>query len=259
MHADASDTAQPQDLQDLDILDMPMEGIAAFWLSLKKILGNKFTAKAVGEEAERTSEPFIRHLLEIGPAGFSDDMLLRLARAKRDAMIDDLGVKYTLMRIALQDIAVGENPRKTLARMTAFFPGVAVSEAKVTRLAMEMVRTAENGGAEAEYAVSISQRLSADQVVVKLMFYCLWARRESREALLAFAELSGCRYFTEALGLVADGFESPFIRERMLTQAEGLLDSVRRKMDMATDLVLAIRNKLSYEEVYAVARSYLPS
>ncbi len=91
------------------------------------------------------------------------------------------------------------------------------------------------------------------------MFYCLWSRRESKEALLPFAELSGCRHFTEALGLVADGFESPFIRERMQTQARGLLDMVRQKMDMATDMVLALRNKLPYEELYAVAKSYLPS
>lgn len=260
MHADTIDATQPQaSPQDLDMVDMPMEGIAAFWLSLKKIIGNKFTAKALADESERTSEPFIRHLLEIGPGAFPDDMFLRLARAKRDTMAEDLERKLALMRVALLDIAAGENPRKTLARMTAFFPGVAVSEAKVTKLAMEMVRTAENGGNEAEYAVSVSHRLSADQIMVKLMFYCLWSRRESKEALLPFAELSGCRHFTEALGLVADGFESPFIRERMQTQARGLLDMVRQKMDMATDMVLALRNKLPYEELYAVAKSYLPS
>ena len=260
MHADVSDAPQSSTAsQDLDMLDMTMEGIAAFWLSLKKIIGNKFTAKVLADESERTSEPFIRHLLEIGPGAFSDEMFLRLARAKREAMVEDLARKFALMRVALLDIALGENPRKTLARMTAFFPGVAVSEAKVTKLAMEMVRTAENGGAEAEYAVSVSHRLTADQIMVKLMFYCLWSRRESKEALLAFAELSACRHFTEALGLVADGFETPFIRERMETQARGLLDMVRLKMDMATDMVLALRNKLPYEELHAVARSYLPA
>lgn len=260
MHADANDASQPQSPpQDLDLLDMPMEGLAAFWLSLKKIIGNKFTAKSLADEAERTSEPFIKHLLEIGPGAFGDDTFMRLARAKRDAMVEELDRKFSLMRAALLDISMGENPRKTLARMTAWFPGVAVSEAKVTKLAMEMVRTAENGGAEAEYAVSVSHRLSADQIVIKLMFYCLWARRESKEALLPFAELSGCRYFTEALGLVADGFESPFIRERMQTQAKGLLDLVRRKTDMSMEMVLALRNKFSYEDMYAVAKSYLPS
>jgi len=260
MHADATDDTQSRtEPQDMDIVEMPMEGIAAFWLSLKKIIGNKFTAKVLSEEAERTSEPFMRHLLEIGPAAFPDDMFLRLARAKRDSVARELERKFALMRVALLDIAVSENPRKTLARMTAWFPGVAVSEAKVTKLAMEMVRTAENGGAEAEYAVSVSHRLNADQIMVKLMFYCLWSRRESKEALLAFAELSGCRYFTEALGLVADGFDAPFIRGRMETQARGLLDMVRQKMDMAADMVLAMRNKLPYEEIYAVAKSYLPS
>ena len=48
-----------------DIIEIPLEGVAAYWLSIKKLADEKRSFKPLGEEAEYTSEPYIRYLLDV--------------------------------------------------------------------------------------------------------------------------------------------------------------------------------------------------
>ena len=43
--------------QELDILEMPFEGLAAYWLSIKKIMDTKKGRAIVDEEIAHTDEP----------------------------------------------------------------------------------------------------------------------------------------------------------------------------------------------------------
>lgn len=57
----AMDIEKPQEF---DIIEMPFEGLAAYWLSIKKILDAKKGRAIIDDEIAHTDEPFILHLLE---------------------------------------------------------------------------------------------------------------------------------------------------------------------------------------------------
>lgn len=240
----------------LDITEMPLEGIAAYWLSLKKLMGAKFTAKVVQDEAERTEEPFIRFILETMTSDLSDEYFRHVLRLKEETSLRTLTRKLELMREGLLSIAIGENPRKGLVRMAAHFASTAMPEEKISRMALEMVKKARAGGGT-EYAVTIDNRMPADQLLVKLMFYVFWARHEGTGAIDQFAENSRCLLFREGLGLVSDGFDRSFVKACMDTRLDGILREVRLKMDMAAELAIALRTKHSYEDMLAVAQAYM--
>lgn len=252
--------------RELDILEMPLEGLAAYWLSLRKLLGDKVNrkilARSLPEEAERTSEPFVRHLLDLCAASFDDAQFLTLAGAKRDTVLRDLHLKFDLMRDALLSIAAGENPRQLLVTMLTRFAVPPLTEAKATQLAVDTVKSAQSAIAEnkPEQAAGVLGRVdhrdSADRLLVKLLFLAYWARREGRHAIPAFV-MAGGRFFKESLSLVVDGFEPPYVKRRVEFQAGEMLEDARRKMDMATQLALALRRELPYEDLYRVAKSYL--
>lgn len=257
---------EAQTPRELDILEMPLEGIAAYWLSLKKILGDKISrkilARALPEEAERTSEPFIRHLLDICPAAFDDAQFLTLAGAKRDAVLRDLRLKFDLMRDALLSIAAGENPRQLLVTMMTHFAVPPLTEQKATQLAVDTVKSVQTALAEgkAEEAAGVLGRVDhregAERLVVKLLFLAYWARREGKHSVPAFVQAGG-RFFRESLSLVVDGFEPPYVKRRVEFQAGEMVEEARLKMEMAAQMALALRRELAYEDIYRVARSYL--
>ena len=52
------------DRADLDIVEMPAKAVAAYWLSLKKLMDSRKGARVVQEEMAAVTEPDIRLLLE---------------------------------------------------------------------------------------------------------------------------------------------------------------------------------------------------
>ncbi len=252
--------------RELDILEMPLEGLAAYWLSLRKLLGEKVSRKvllrSLPEEAERTSEPFVRHLLDICAASFEDGQFLTLAGAKRDTVLRDLRLKFDLMRDALLSIAAGENPRQLLVTMLTHFASPPLTEAKATQMAVDTVKAAQTAIAEnkPETAAGILGRVDhrdgADRLMVKLLFLAYWARREGKHAIPIFVQAGG-RFFRESLSLVVDGFEPPYVKRRVEFQSGEMVEEARLKMDMATQMALALRRELPYEDLYRVAKSYL--
>jgi hypothetical protein len=242
--------------QTVDITEMPLEGIAAYWLSLKKIMGTKVTAKAAQEEAERTEEPYIKYLLETAFTGLTDEQFRRVCVIRAQTSLDGLRQRLGLMREAHLSMAAGENPRKSLVRMAACFPCQHMPEEKITRMALEMVKKARAGNTH-DYLVTVDTRMPADQLLVKLMFYVIWARHEGTSTIEPFAESSRCVFFREGLTLVSDGFDRSFIKTCLDARYDGILHEAERKMAMAAELATALRTRCSYEDMFAVAQAYL--
>lgn len=194
-------TETPQ--KELDLRQMPIEAVAAYWLSLRKVMGPKVSPKTLQEEAANTAEPFIRYMLDLGLCGLDEATVRRAGERRRDTALRELGRKLGLMRDALLSMAAAENPRLALARMLARLPAPGQGEEGVTRLALDMVRFVEQGGAGTTLAVDTG--LSAEELLVRLTFYVLWARREGKAAVWPLGGGS-CRFFRPGSG---PGFRRP--------------------------------------------------
>ncbi len=246
-------TEEPR--KDMDLMEMPIEGVAAYWLSLKKIMGPKIAPKTLQDEAEKTSEPFIRYMLELCLSGLDETAARRAGARRRETALREMGLKMNLMRDALVCIAAGENPRMALMRMFARLPGPVISEDNATKMALDMVRLAEKN--KDAYVVTISTALSREELLVKLMFYVLWARREGPASLEAFGQNGRCRFFVQALAMTSDGHDRSFVKSCLEVAAAEALTDAGQKMDLALDMALALRAKTSYEDLFRVAQAYL--
>lgn len=245
--------------RDFDIVEIPVEGIAAYWLSIHKLLDAKRNAKTLEREAEYTSEPFIRHLLELSSSSFDEPRFRALAERKRDTLLLELSRRLDLMRLALLDMIGNENPRRTLAKMTAKFAAPPMSDDRALELAQELGAAAGDGAAAGENPrlFNVDHKLRNDQLLVVLLFYACWTRKEGKMALAGFLEFIRSAFFLEGLALVADGFDGPFVRKRMRVHRDAILEETRLKMDMSTEMCLGVRQKLSYEELFRIARAFM--
>jgi hypothetical protein len=118
---------------ELDILQMPLDGLAAYWLSLKKLVEAKKGAKVLEEEADHTSEPYIasywtqcsRTWTKAGaPAG----------GIRRESSSTTGGAKIELMSLALYAVASVKN-RADLLRMDSRFHDRPMVERRAFELA----------------------------------------------------------------------------------------------------------------------------
>lgn len=243
--------------RDFDLVEIPLEGVAAYWLSIKKLVEGKRNFKLLEEEASYTSELYIKHLLECTNADIPKDRLRRLAGIKRASLLSELSRKLDLMRMALLDVATAENPRKTLAKMTAQYAVAPLNEEKAFHYAQELVQQAGEGLAENGKFFNVDHRLRDDRLMVSLLFYVIWSRREGKMACEPLLEFIQSNYFTDGLALVIDGFDAPFVRKRLQVHKESILAETRQKMEMSVDMCAAIKQKLAYEDVFRVARAYL--
>ncbi len=243
--------------RDNDLVEIPLEGVAAYWLSLKKLVDAKRGAKLLEDEASYTGEPFIKYLLEVISSEDNEHMAARLGAVKRDCLLALLTRRFDLMRMALLDVATGENPRKTLAKMTAQFTHPPLNEESAFQLAQEMVQQATDGIADKGRYFNVDHKLKDDRLMVTLLFYQLWARREGKRACQPFLEFIDSNYFCDGLALVIDGFDAPFVRKRLRVHRDVILAETRVKMELCLELSLALRQKLTYEDVFRVARAYL--
>lgn len=57
--------------------------------------------------------------------------------------------------------------------------------------------------------------------------------------------------------MAADGFEPEFISRHLVTLRDQALSAARRKMRMATEMCLALKSGLPYDDMFRVARSFM--
>ncbi|QGY38773.1 hypothetical protein GM415_01010 [Pseudodesulfovibrio cashew] len=244
--------------QDLDIVDMPFEGLAAYWLSVKKIMDTKKGRTFLDEEIAHTDEPYILHLLETVFTSFSRRMVRRLAGVKKEILLEDYGRKIDLMRIAAYAIASGENPRMTLVRMDSKFASPLIQEDKALEMATAMFNAIKPKGVNLGMLLSVDHKVQADRLLVKLLFFVMFARRESKQNLDRFLPYLGSRFFSEGVSLAIDNFEADFLAHHLMSMRDNVITETGRKMDMALEMALAIRDKLPYDDVFRIARAYMP-
>lgn len=243
--------------KEFDILEMPVEGLAAYWLSLKKLADAKRDPGLLAAEAEGTGEPYIRHLLQLALSGVDEPLFRRLAEAKRDALLDEHRRKIDMISLALTGIAAAENPRVTLTRLSALAGSTPFNEKRAFELAYGLMTTVGEKNADLPTLLAVDHRLKDDRLAVKLLFYAIMARRSGRQALHEHIPHLKSGYFAEGLALCADGFDADFLARQLVQIRDGALAATARKMDMSAEMCLAIRNGLAYDDVFLVARSFM--
>ncbi|MEF2144086.1 MAG: hypothetical protein V3573_01455 [Desulfovibrionaceae bacterium] len=241
-----------------DILEMPFEGLAAYWLSIKKLTDAKKIAAILDEEIEHTSEPYVRFLLEATFSSLESSTIRRLAQARSENILREYRRKLDMMRIALVAVPTRENPRVTLVRMSSLFARPPMEEKRAFDMASTLADSVRTKDGDLPTLLEVDHKMSADRLMVKLLFYALHARHESRQGLERFLPYARTPYFAEGLSLVVDGFDFRFLENHLSDVRDEILDSARRKMEMALELALAVRKKLSYAEVHLIARAWLP-
>ena len=124
--------------KDFDVLEMPFEGLAAYWLSIKKLLDMK-DRKFLQEEIEYTEEPYIKYILEVGFSSLKDDVVTRLFAARKVASLTEYKRKFAAMQAALECIQENTNPHLAIIRLLTCWPVPPIAEAKAIELSPPVV------------------------------------------------------------------------------------------------------------------------
>ncbi len=249
----------PLSRQDLDIVEMPATGLAAYWLSLKKLMDSRKGAKIVQEEMAAVGEPFIRHLLDAAFASsLPEDVLRRMFLARRQLVLCELRRKLDCMARTLAAMAATDNPQRLLPLLTALFPVPPVREAAAMETVYAMVEKVRRAEAEEAPLAAVDHALPPETLIVRLLFCLVTVRREGRETCRRLMEATRSLFFAEGLGLVADGFDEAFLRRRLTLHRRAILADAGRKYGMAEELCLGLRARYAYEDLWRLARAYLP-
>ena len=248
---------------DLDIVEMPAKAVAAYWLSLKKLMDSRKGVRVVQEEMAAVTEPYIRLLLETAfGSSLPEEAIRRLYTAGRAQALGALRRALDCMAGTLAAMASGDNPQRVLSLLTAHFAVPPAREAAIMEQAYAMAEKTRAGDAPpsaADDPAAVDHGLSSDVLLARLMYGLVMVRREGKEACRALAESCRSLFFAEGLALVADGFDEPFLRRRLALHHRAVLADAARKMVLAEELCLGLRAKYSYEDLWRVARAYLPA
>ncbi|MFP4212760.1 MAG: hypothetical protein ACLFRL_01495 [Desulfohalobiaceae bacterium] len=242
-----------QDFQDLDLVEIPVEGVAAYWLSLKKVQKGKLNTRLIQKEAEYTSEPYIQYLLQLLLSQFTEDKLDKYAAIKKESLSRDLQRKLTLISIGLLGISAQENPQQVLVRIISKFSISPIEEKKIFQAAQDLLE-AENRG---QKVADVDHRLQIDKLISHLIFYCMLSRRQGKQACQPFMGHIRSFYFREGLQLILDGFEQDFIKYRLNLQKNEILQETRRKMDLSREMCLGLKSNFSYDDLFKIANAFL--
>ncbi|GAB7079773.1 hypothetical protein [Megalodesulfovibrio paquesii] len=258
----AGSQASPGGRQDLDLLNMPLDGIVHYWVSLHKSLEPhrklRNGQRQLQEESQLTAEPLSRFLLELLMSELETPDLRRLGQARVELLLDAAARRLQLMRVALLDMVTAENPRKTVAKMSAQYPVVPIEEEKAFSLAQQLVALAgtPNWEAKAHY-FSVDHRQKDDKLMVALLFHVAWCRREGKMAMRQFLPHLHSIFFHQGLTLVIDGFDGPFLRKRLKVHQAAIMADARRKAACSLELACAIKQRLPHEQAQSIARTWL--
>ncbi len=241
---------------EIDILEMPVEGLAAYWLSIKRLLDKK-SATVIDEERSHTKEPYIKYLLETGFSTMPPAQARELMLARAETLLIEYDRKLAMMRLAILAVAGGENPRLTFLRMQSRYSLPPMAERQAFDLAGELVSSLKDSAFATKSLFVVDHKQKPDQLLVRLLAALILARREGREILAPLLTAATSTYFAECLSLVLDNLEVPFIRAHAHHLARAILADTRRKMIMAADMCLAIQARQTYEYIFMIAKAYL--
>lgn len=244
---------------EFDLLEMPLDGVAAFWLSVKKTMAAKNSpANFLLQEAQHTKEPYIKFLLELSASSLPPQRCEHLARVRKTHILTDLQRKYVLMAIGLLGIASNENPQKVMVRFLSKFPIAPIFEKQVFDVAQMMLRNLDNIDLNKAKFLNIDHKLKIEALLITLIFFCMLARRGGPQALLKYEEFISSTYFKDGLHLICDGFDYDFVKYRLTLVKKELLADIDTKMELSTDMMVALKSEVPFNDLYLVAKAYLP-
>ena len=239
---------------------MPLEGLVAYWLSLKKLWDERRDKGVLLAEARYTPERSIRLLLELACSGLDEPRMTRAALAAKRVRLGELRRALACMRLAARAVAEGDSPRMTLIRMLGRFPAPPIAESKAGELAQEMLRSVAPRSAPSQddaALLAVDHKLKPDRLLVKLHFLVMLARRDGKEALRDRLPYMRNPVLAEGMALAADGFDAAFIRRQTQRLAAETLAGLALKLDLSLDMALGLKAGLSYEDLSLAARAYI--
>jgi hypothetical protein len=242
---------------DFDLLEIPLEGVAAYWLALKKSSAGKKGNRTIQEELSAMEEPFMRHLLEIGFSSFTSEQIRRFAGIKRETIVSDHRRKLFLMLIALMGIFNKENPQQILIRIISRFPISPVLEKEVFEKAQQMLKAHLSGQALDTRSIDLRHSMDAKAMIVALIFFSMLARRRGIEDCAPFIPGIRSPLFSEGLSLIIDKFDYDFVKYRLNLQKNEILQDTQTKMDLAMELCVAMAEGMAYEDLLKIAHSFM--
>lgn len=241
----------------LDLVTIPSAGYAAYWLSVKRLMDKRGPGKGLPEDIGLAAEPYTRMLLETLGAEWPDETVRRMANFKKRAMLRDFRRKLGLIASAACAVAAAENPRKALITLAVTFGMPVLEESKAMEQAQGFLEAMRAGTLDPRVFPDVDHATRPDELILKLLFLLLWARREGKQSLQTFLPGVSSPYLAEALRLCIDGLDEPFIRRRLRQMAAELLLEASHKMDLGLELALALKARRPYEETLALARAFL--
>ena len=244
---------------EVDLLDMPLEGVAAFWLSIKKTLDSrKKNDGFLTEELRHTREPHLRFLLELAASSFSPGRCEELATVRKNNVLAELHRKYVLMAIGLLGIVSKENPQKVMIRFLSKFQMAPIFEKQVFDVAQVMLKNLDNAELDKAKFLNIDHKLRIEALIINLVFYCMLARRNGTETLLGFQEYIVSQYFKDGLQLICDGFDYDFVKFRLNLVKKEILSATEMKMDLSMQMMSAIKSDVPFPDLCLIAKAFLP-
>ncbi|WP_457571742.1 hypothetical protein [Desulfovulcanus sp.] len=243
--------------KDFDLVEMPIEGVVAYWLSVKKILENRKNAAFLEQEIKNTSEPYVRHLLELLNTSLTPEQVAKFATIKKKTLLRDLQRKLILMSISILGMSTNENPQKVLLRIISKFPISPIYEQQVFEAAQTIVNNLDHEDLNKEKFFNIDHRLKIESLIINLIIYNMLARRKDHQELANYLPYIRSFYFVEGLSLIIDGFDYDFIKYRLNLQKKEILEHTETKMDLSTDLCIGIKSDIAYADLHTIAKSYL--
>ncbi len=243
--------------KDFDILEMPAEGLAAYWLSIKKLIDVKKSKKVLEDEIKYTREPFIKYLLETAFSELDEATIRRLAQAKSDTISDEYSRKLASMCIALLAMSSQENPRISFVRMAAQYPTALISEKKAFMLAHGLIDGMNEKDSDQSVLLEFDHKLQGDRLLVKMLFHVILSRKEGKQQLEQLIPHIKTPFYANGMTQVIDGFEHRILKLNLTVQSKEILKYSTRKMQMATEMCIAIRNKLNYDDIFRIAKAYM--
>lgn len=245
--------------KEFDLMEMPLEGVAAFWLSVKKTMDSrKKSGEFLLEEAKHTREPHVRFLLELAASSFSSNRCEELAQVRKKNILAELHRKYVLMAIGLLGIVSKENPQKVMIRFLSKFHIAPIFEKQVFEVAQLMLKNLDNAELNKAKFLNIDHKLKIEALIINLIFYCMLARRNGVEHLLGFQEYISSQYFKDGLALINDGFDYDFVKFRLNLVKKEILEATEMKMDLSMQMMSAIKSGTPFNDLYLIAKAFLP-
>lgn len=244
----------PDGLQEgrlVDLVHTPLEAVATYWLSLKKTLDQRKNGAFLAEEAKHARESFIKHLLNLLQSAFAPEDCRRLAAVKQRNLLRDLHRKLDLLAICLLGIADNENPQKVLIRIISKFSISPVFEKEVFDIAQQALRSLDNPKTRERFLL-IDQSMKIEALIINMMVYSMYARRNDVRKIDLFSEYIRSYYFSEGMALIQDGFDHDFVKYRLILLRKEILADMENKMEMSLEMFLGIRKGTSYEDMFRI-------